>query len=266
MILRRHLSNTSATSRTDGNSLSEVPVLLILLLALTGIFGVVLWLVSLLLQGWLYSDIASKLPLRALAGGAALALFHTGWCAVYKVDPGRFDTLYSFKTEALDGKYDEFQSVRKVGKNEQKPVKYSRIGESTDFESSESRKHWNRSDADGMMVAILIQEKGKDKPTRFDANLSPDGKFRPRNENKYETDGGKRYMDEISIGNVYRKRSFAVMGNLFANLLHLALWAAVLWPVMRFALGHAIGFGLALWAITMILQPALFGIVTKGAL
>ena len=239
-------------------------MLLILLLALTGIFGVVLWLISVILQGWLYNDLASKLPLRALAGGAALALFHTGWCAIYKADPGRFDTLYSFKTEALDGKYDEFQSIRKVGKNEQKPVRFIRVGESTDFESLESRKRWNRSDADGMMVAILIQEKGKDQPTRFDANLSSDGLFRPRNETKYETDGGKRYMDEGSLGNVYRKRSFAVIGNLFVNLLHLALWVVVFWPILRFTLGHAVGFGLAFWAITMLLQSVLFGIVTKG--
>lgn len=239
-------------------------MLLILLLALTGVFGVVLWLVSVALQGWLYSDLASKLPLRALAAGAAMALFHTGWCAIYQKDPGRFDTLFSFKTEALDGKYDEIQSIRKVGKNEQKPVKYIRLGESTDFEALETRKHWNRSDADGMMVAILIQEKGKDKPTRFDANLSPEGMFRPKNESKYETDGGKRYMDEISLGNVYRKRSFSVIGNFFVNFLHLALWCVLFWPVMRFTLGHAVGLGLAFWAITMLLQPVLFGIVTKG--
>jgi hypothetical protein len=55
----------------------------------------------------------------------------------------------------------------------------------------------------------------------------------------------------------------AIIGNLFANFLHLAIWVGVLWPVMRFTLGHAIGFGLALWGITMLLQPALFGLVVK---
>ena len=47
--------------------------------------------------------------------------------AVYKADPGRFDTLVSFKTEALDGTYDEFQSVRSVNKKEQKPVRFVRL-------------------------------------------------------------------------------------------------------------------------------------------
>jgi len=31
------------------------------------------------------------------------------------------------------------------------------------------------------------------------------------------------------------RRSMAYAGNIFANLLHLAVWVAVLWPVMRFA-------------------------------
>jgi hypothetical protein len=238
-------------------------LLLILLVALTAIFGAVLWLGSVFLQGWLYNDLAKKLPLRALAGGAALAVFHVGWCAIYQADPGRFDTLYSFKTEALDGTYDEFQSIRRVGKNEQKPVRYVRRGESNEFEAVETRKIWNRSDADGMQVAILIQENGKSEPTRFDANLTSDGKFLPTSETRYETDGGRRYMDHNVLGKVYRKRSMAIMGNLFANLLHLAVWVAVLWPVMRFTLGHAIGIGLAFWGVAMLLQPALFGLVVK---
>ena len=240
-------------------------MLLILLAALTLVFAVVLWVGSVFLQGWLYNDLANRLPVRALAGGAVLALFHVGWTAIYKVDPGRFDTLVSFKTETLDGTYDEFQSVRRVGKEERKPVRFVRRGNSNNFESAETGRPWNRSDADGMVVAILIQEKGKDQPTRFDANLDPkSGNFRPPEETRYEAEGGRRYMDLSALGNVYRKRSLAYLGNFFANFLHLAVWVAVLWPVMRFSLGHAIGLGLALWGLTMlVVQPILFGLVTK---
>jgi hypothetical protein len=240
-------------------------VLFILLVALTLVFAVVLWGGSVFLQGWLYNDLANRLPLRALAGGAILSLFLTGWCAVYKADPGRFDTLVSFKTETLDGTYDEFQSIRSVNKKEQKPVRYVRRGSSNDFESAETGKPWGRSDADGMVVALLIKEKGRDQPTRFDANLDPaTGNFRPPEETRYEADGGKKYMDLAGLGKVYRKRTLAYIGNIFANLLHLAVWVAVLWPVMRFTLGHAIGIGLVAWGLTMIVvQPALFGLVTR---
>ena len=237
----------------------------ILLAALTLVFAVVLWFGALLLQGWLYNDLARRLPLRALVGGVVLALFHTGWCAVYKADPGRFDTLPNFKTEAMDGTYDEFESVRKVGKDEKKPVHYVRIGADNKFVSTDGAKVWSRSDADGMVVALLIKEKGKDTPTRFDANLDPKtGGFRPPEETRYAADGGRRYMDHSAIGKIYRVRSMAYLGNFFANLLHLVVWVAVLWPVMRFTLGHAVGIGLVLWGVTMlVVQPALFGLMMR---
>ena len=236
----------------------------IILAALVVILTAALWLASVILQGYLYNDLADRLPLRALGGGAVLALFLTAWCAIYRADPGRFDTLTNFKTEALDGVYDEFQSVRKVGNEERPPVRFVRRGDSNDFESVETRKLWNRSDADGMVVALLIKERGKEQPTRFEANLQPNGTFRPRDQNRYETEGGKRYMDEVALGKVYRVRSWVYAGNFFANLLHLALWVVVLWFGMRFALGHAVGIGLVLWALTMLaVQPALFGLVTK---
>jgi hypothetical protein len=237
---------------------------LLLLAALTLVFAAILWVGSVFLQGWLYNDLAQRLPARAAIGGAVLALFHTGWCAVYRADPGRFDTLVSFKTEALDGTYDEFESVRRVGKEEQKPVRYRR-GPGNAFVAADGGKFWNRSDADGMVVALLVKEKGRDAPTRFDANLDPKTKnFRPVEETRYEAEGGRRYMDHAAIGKVYRVRSMAYLGNFFANLLHLAVWVAVLWPVMRFTLGHAVGIGLALWGVTMLfVQPALFGLVTK---
>ena len=181
-----------------------------------------------------------------------------------RLDPGRFDTLYGFKTETLDGKYDEFDSIRKVGKNELKPVKFLRRGATNEFESIDNRKLWNRSDADGMVVAVLIHEKGNKQPTRFDANLTSDGRFRTPEDTRYEADGGRRYMDLNGMGKVYRRRSMPILGNLFANFLHLAVWVIVLWPVMRFTLGHAVGIGLALWGVTMVLQPALFGLVSES--
>jgi hypothetical protein len=238
--------------------------LLILLAGLTLVIAAVLWLGSIVAQGWLYNDLARHLPLRALVGGAVMAAFLTAWCAIYRADPGRFDTLVSFKTERLEGNYDEFQSIRKVGKEEKKPVRFVRRGETNDFESVETRRLWNRSDADGMVVALLIQEKGKDQPTRFDVNLNPDGTFPQQEDTKFEAERGRRYMDQSGLGKIYRKRSMAVIGNLFANFLHLTLWVAVLWPVMRFALGHAIAIGLVLWGVTMlIVQPGLFELVTR---
>ncbi|WP_020469452.1 hypothetical protein [Zavarzinella formosa] len=228
---------------------------------------VVLWAGSVYLQGWLYSDVASKMPLRALAGALIIAGFLTGWCMIYKGDPGRFDTLVNFSREKTEGVYHEIDSVRRVGKEEKKPVKYVRNpggrGATTEFLTTDGQKPWTRSDSDGMVVAILVKEKDQPEPTRFNAKLDPGDKF-PVNGLRYVQPNTNRYMDEASLGTIYRVRSWSIIGNLFANFLHLAIWCAVLCFIMRFEFGNAVAFGLVLWAITMfVVQPALFGFITK---
>jgi hypothetical protein len=242
-------------------------MLVTILLLLTLGCVVILWLGAVFLQGWLYNDLASKLPLRAVVGGVIMALFLTGWCAIYKNDPGRFDTLINFSREKLDGTYEEIHSVRKIGEKEQKPVKFVRKpggrGASDEFKSIENGKPWKRSDAEGMVIAVLVKENDKAEPTRFDAKLEPNGKF-PTVGLRYVQANENRYMEEVALGQIYRVRSGAVIGNLFANALHLGLWILVLTFVLRFTPGHAVGIGLVLWGVMMIIvQPVLFGLVVK---
>jgi hypothetical protein len=229
---------------------------------------VVLWLGSVFLQGWLYNDLATKLPVRALVGGLVVAGLLAGWCLIYKKDPGRFDTLPNFSREKLDGTYDEMYSVRKVGDKEQEPVRYTRKpggrGTAEEFLSTKTNKPWKRSDAEGMVVAVLIKENDNAEATRFDAKLEPNGKF-PATGLRYTQAKENRYMDEVSLGQIYRVRSWAIVGNLLANGLHLGVWILVLMFVMRFTPGHAVGIGLVLWGVTMIVvQPVLFGQVLKS--
>ena len=235
-------------------------------LLFVGIFAL-LWLGSVYLQGWLYSDLASKLPLRAAVGALVMAGFLTGWCVIYKADPGRFDTLLNFSREKTDGMYTEFESVRKVGAVEKPPVKFVRSlsgkGATTEFLTTDGQKPWSRSDSEAMVVAILIKEKDQAEPTRFDAQLAPDGKF-PATALRYVQPKTTRYVDEVALGTVNRIRSWSLIGNLFANFLHAALWCAVFCLVMRFEFGNACAIGLAFWAVTMLaVQPALFAYVIK---
>lgn len=228
---------------------------------------VVLWAGSVYLQGWLYSDLASKLPLRAVAGAAVIAAFLTAWCAIYKEDPGRFDTLMNFSREKTEGVYHEIESVRRVGKEEQKPVKFVRNpggrGATTEFLTTDGQKPWMRSDSDGMVVAILVKEKDQPEPTRFNAKLEPGDKF-PASGLRYVQPNANRYMDAASLGTIYRVRSWSIIGNLFANFLHLAIWVAVLCFIMRFEIGNAVAIAFAYWGLTMlVVQPALFGFITK---
>jgi len=79
-------------------------VLLILLLALVAIFASVLWLVSVLLQGWLYNDLATTLPIRALIAGV---LCEAGFVALGHYHPvidehfGLFGVMMIAGTAAL---------------------------------------------------------------------------------------------------------------------------------------------------------------------
>ena len=114
-----------------------------------------------------------------------------------------------------------------------------------------------------MVVAILVKEKDQAEPTRFDAKLDPGDKF-PVNGLRYHQANTTRYMDEVSLGTIHRVRSWGLIGNLFANFLHLAIWCVVWWLVMRFEIGNAIAIGLVFWAITMfVVQPPLFAFVCK---
>ena len=236
-------------------------------LLFVGLFAM-LWLGSVYLQGWLYNDVAGKMPLRAAGGALVMAGFLTGWCAIYKADPGRFDTLINFSREKTEGIYTEFESVRKVGAAERPPVKFVRSAEgrgaTTEFQTTDGQKKWSRSDSDGLVVAILIKEKDQAEPTRFDAQLTPDGKF-PAEALKYQQAKTTKYLDEVALGTVQRVRSWGLIGNLFANFLHAALWCAVFCLIMRFEIGNAVAIGLGFWAVTMLaVQPALFSYVTKG--
>ena len=246
---------------------NEAPVLAAIFgLLFIGIV-VVLWAGSIYLQGWLYNAVASKMPLRAVVGGLVVSGFLTGWCFIYTADPGRFDTLINFSREKTDGVYHEIESIRKVGKDEKKPVKYVRSpggrGATTEFLTTDGQKQWTRSDSEGMVVAILVKEKDKAEPTRFEAKLDAGGKF-PVSGLRYLQPNSSRYMDEASLGTIYRVRSWSLLGNLGANFLHLAVWCLVLCFVMRFEFGNAVGLGLGLWGVTMLaVQPAIFGLITK---
>ena len=50
-----------------------------------------------------------------------------------------------------------------------------------------------------------------------------------------------------------------IYANIFLNLLHLIVWFAALWLILRFQWGHAFGLALALWlVVTFAIMPMLF--------
>ncbi len=238
-----------------------------------------LWGGSMVMQGWWYESPAERLPLRAAVAGSLLALFLTLWCMLdARSGGGKYDTLFEFTpVESTD--YDAFDCIMKRSNGQEAPpVHYQKQpgskGTTTDFIDA-NRQAWKRNTSDSMAVAILIQEKDKAEPTRFDANLEPqknakgevqkdpEGKpvlgFPPESVGLRFIDSSGRYMTVDSLGRVYRRKTGVLYANLALNAIHFFLWWLVLWLAMRFSVWHAFSLAVALWFFTMVaVQPVLF--------
>ena len=108
--------------------------LLITFVALTLTFAVLLYAVSLVLQGYFYSQPANWLPLRALVGAAVAAAFITFWIYVNtRADsPDKYGTLFEFNSTASKP-FDEFVAVRRhttkdaEGKPRESRAKFAKV-------------------------------------------------------------------------------------------------------------------------------------------
>jgi hypothetical protein len=128
-------------------------------------------------------------------------------------------------------------------------------------------KHWARSDADGVMQAIIVEDADGQK-FRFEAEMN-EGKFKaaPGQPVRYvEVDGKGRVMTDDYIGRVSIPHHGKDFANLFLNFLHIGVWFACLWLIMRFQWSHALGFALVLWlAVTLTVLPMLLRTTEQAA-
>ena len=212
---------------------------------------------SVLVQSWIYNVPANRIVLRSVATGAAMAAFFTVWTFMDAKSPGKYDSIF----EAADLKikeYDKVVSVRKTkGKEEELPYKKQRGTRPQYVDEKTGTKEWSRSDADGMVVAIIVKEDEKDPPTRFDIRLDRDGKL-PSETIFYEK-GGNRYIDAPMLGKIVTPRSGSFMLRMLISVFHFALWIVALWFGLQYLFGHSLGFGFGFWVVmTFGVLPMLF--------
>src|SRR6185437_861369 len=87
-------------------------MLLLVIFALsTVILFALFWGGSLVAQGYLYQQPASRLPLRAAIAALWVGGFTATWVAIDKKNPGKYDTFFSFYGETTR-EFDEFEAVR----------------------------------------------------------------------------------------------------------------------------------------------------------
>src|SRR5262245_42583418 len=219
---------------------------------------VLLWVGTLFFQGYIYTEPTRGIHWQAPAAGGILALFITLWCliAVNSADPTTLEvpygTLFTFSPTVEKYKKDA-KEIWVVDRNKQmkkyelgndrKRVRYWQAGTKGTFPRSK------------VEAIILKDQEGE---SRFEPTTTAEGsdytEFRDANGWVLQVDGeGPR------SGNPTAFRWGRFFGALFLNFVHLGLWFACLWLLLRFQWGHALGFALLLWFIvTLAILPMLF--------
>jgi len=251
-------------------------VTLILIFVLTTVALFALFLAgSLFVQSWLYNVPADRLPLRAAGSAAFVAGFLTLWAAIHASAPDTIDTILNFSPQRY-AVYDSFESVRKVGDKEEKiPFKRKPGGKGSasfvDARPGRESVVWKRSDTEGVVVAVLLKEKDKEAPTRFNANLvrtpakdKAGEKLVFPEDVLYVEENGSRYMTGQALGQMVDSRYSTVFLNLLLNFVHLAVWQVALWFGLRYLFWHAACIAGPLFLIfTLAVVPIVFDQVDR---
>jgi hypothetical protein len=227
--------------------------------------AIFLWAGTLFFQGYIYSEPASGLYWRAPAAGAVVALFLAFWCFLDYHHPGRYNATWFEPSASDDEVFDKFWAVKgnreilyQARKNARGQIEYS----------DAARRPWSRSDADGIVEAIIVEDKDGQK-IRFNAELTEDKKFKTAQGEpvRYVEAGGRgRVMTETYIGKLPVSHFGVTLAKIILSLLHLAFWFACLWLLLQFQWSHAFGLAIVVWlVVTLTLLPIVFSKIEETA-
>jgi hypothetical protein len=217
--------------------------------------SVVLWGGTYILQAYIYSDPTPDLYWRAPLSALLVTLFLAFWVTLDYRRPGSYNTIFDFSA-VDDQSYDKFVSVKN---KKEIPFTAHKTGPSKIEYRDPQGKAWVRSDTEGPVDTIIVEEKDG-KKTRFVAEMTKDGKFTAKQGEsvRYLEEGGKRVMTDMYIGRITVTLWGQVLANILLNMGLLVAWTLVLWLLLRFQPWHAFGLGLILWAGFIFVLPGLF--------
>ena len=238
------------------------------------------WGGSLIGQGYLYSQPAERLPLRAAVAALLVGGFLTLWCWIDRRAPGKYDTFFEFANYTARD-IDNFEAVRwqadpvaaAKGKLELKKnpdgstiestAKFHRApgGKSAPFVQDGTNQPFKLNDST-MMTGALLAKVDDGAPVRFKADMKKDdrtGSMAYASEKRFTEERGSRYIKADQLGVVYIPSDSVVVLALLINAIHFAVWVVAFWPVLRFGVWHSVGFAAVFGLATMLLvMPLLF--------
>ncbi len=252
--------------------------LLFTLLGISAASFALFWGITLFAQRYLYNEPADKLPLRAAVAGLLLGCFLTAWVYVNTRADGenKYGVIHQFSPNDTSGPLTKFQAERKKLDPNQKPVgdetvtferqltdKGQRYMPTSPKPTGEA-KPFAVTSSTHYTVALLVDDAGK--LVRYEAVINDKLQYQGEKFTFVEKGGGRKI--ELARGQepnpaepltVISPSGGAVFLALALNALHLVVWFVVFWPVLRFNVGHAIGFAVVFFAMfTVLVMPLLF--------
>ncbi len=239
---------------------------LVLTLLVVGlVLGVSLFVVGLFVQGYVYTEPSPQLRWGAPLAALVLFLFYSIWClavasAAPSGDDSKYHVLWQFSPTAsqFPGSVKDVWAVRKGGAKEHYVLKKTVAfkGHSrAEYRSARTDRPWNST---GVEAIIIRPSDGPD--IRYTAVADKD---RPRGAYRQFVSSDGWVITESETGPSPHAEKTQV-GRIFVFLslhaLHLALWFACLWLLMRFQWGHALSGAFVLSiAAALIVLPMLVG-------
>lgn len=241
---------------------------LVLTLVLCAVaFTALFWALGVIVQGYLYSQPADKLPIRAVVAGVLVAAFITGWTYVNTraSHKDKYGTVFEFNpTDTKDVR--EFEAVRQLRIKDEKgqlkevnvAFKWIPEGKLGKFVETGSGKDFRMNTADYMTIAIDLPEDGK--KTRFDASIDSKGTYVRDGDNvQFSEKGGSRYLESERLHRVYIPSSGAYLAAIALNVVVFVVWFVAFWPILRFNFGHALILAVIFGTVSVLmLMPLLF--------
>jgi hypothetical protein len=224
------------------------------------------WGITLFAQRYLYNEPADKLPLRAAVAGLLLGCFLTGWVYVNTRADGenKYGVLHQFSPNDKSPPVAKFQAVRlypNTKKEETVPVERVPAGSGQKYQTKDA-KDFRLNSGDYLTTALILDDASG--PVRYEAVL--DKQQYVGGKATFKEPGGK--VIELSTGAaadaaepvaVVSPSGGVVFLALALNALHLVVWFGIFWPILRFSVGHAVGFAVVFFAMfTVLVMPLLF--------
>ncbi len=209
------------------------------------VLSVLLWAGALWLQGWLYESPGGDLYWRAPAVGVGLAVFYGLWMIVDCRTGGHCGSMYKVSVSTLK-QYDQLQAVVKQNGKDGPEETYRKHGADYLLVGPDGRLTGTR--LTETPVKVIIKDGDTTMVFEPERDASKNFKREPGHDLHYYDKSG-RTLDEGDPGQVQQFHWDWLIWNVFFNVLHLGLWFAGLWLVLRFQWSHALGFAVCLWVV-----------------